>query len=207
MQPQIIQTIYTISNIDNGKFYIGKTSQKLGYRWHGHVNRARHGVDTYFYNAIRKYGEDKFVMEPLAYAYSDEEASELEKAWIAVLDATNKEVGYNSTFGGDGARHTEETKKKLSEIQKGRKPTPEALENLRKAMEPLYPLIGQNIKKAWAEGKFENKVKGHSDLMKKAWAEGRMKGNIGTKKSEEAKVKLSASLRLSWAKRKAEKSL
>src|SRR5208282_5521596 len=51
-----------------------------------------------------------------------------EEQWIRTLQTHERRFGYNSTFGGEGARHIPETKEKLSKAKlgkPGRKQTPE----------------------------------------------------------------------------------
>lgn len=62
----------------------------------------------------------------------------MEKILISGFDTQNPDFGYNILEGGSSARHTEETKKKISETHLGpknpmygRKHTPEEIENLR----------------------------------------------------------------------------
>ena len=56
--------IYAITNVENGKRYIGMTESSLARRWVEHKKAARHGsVKTALYNAMRLYGIDRFVCE------------------------------------------------------------------------------------------------------------------------------------------------
>lgn len=94
--------IYKITNKTNKKVYIGKTGRNLDVRWREHCSRASQGVNTYFYNAIRKYGENNFIIEKLEETEDSEKINELEQKWIILYDATNPKLGYNLTKGGDG---------------------------------------------------------------------------------------------------------
>lgn len=98
--------IYIITNDINDKVYIGLTRRSLSCRWKEHINKAilsendsRH--DTYFYKAIRKYGQEHFQIEELEYVEDDSILSDRECYWIAEYDSYKN--GYNSTVGGDGA--------------------------------------------------------------------------------------------------------
>ncbi len=52
--------IYKITNLTNGKIYVGQTRQKLSRRISGHVHsKKKFGIDA----AIRKYGIDNFKVE------------------------------------------------------------------------------------------------------------------------------------------------
>lgn len=94
--------LYKITNIHNGKIYIGKTY--IGYlnRWNRHVLdaiRNDRNNNYKFANAIRKYGKDAFKVEKLLDAEEDVlEQKEVE--YINLYDSYNN--GYNSTLGGEG---------------------------------------------------------------------------------------------------------
>lgn len=90
--------IYKITNKVNGKVYIGQTRYTLEFRWKQHIHKKD---NTYFHNAIKKYGPDNFQIELL------------EECPVEILDS--REVfyiakynsfkdGYNLTIGGDGKR-------------------------------------------------------------------------------------------------------
>ena len=57
--------IYRVTNKVNGHFYIGKTTKSLNERLNGHFYRAKHGSNTKLHNAMRKYGFDNFIIEPI----------------------------------------------------------------------------------------------------------------------------------------------
>ena len=118
--------IYRITNVFNGKVYIGKTHDTVASRWNQHCSLAKNGSKFYFHNAIRKYGAASFLVETLASASSKQELIELEKAFIISYESTNPSKGYNLTKGGEGGmsypgarnpffgkHHTETTKQIL----------------------------------------------------------------------------------------------
>lgn len=113
--------IYYAENISNGKRYIGQTVKSLAKRKSKHLAAAFiHGVDCKFYQALKKYGEDFFswgILEEI----SIEKLDEREAFWIRRYRTLFE--GYNMTEGGPtllGHKHTEETKKKISESMNGR---------------------------------------------------------------------------------------
>ena len=57
--------IYKYTNTHDLLAYIGKTGQPLQRRHQGHKYAAKRGINTYFGNAIRKYGIDSFILEVL----------------------------------------------------------------------------------------------------------------------------------------------
>jgi group I intron endonuclease len=90
--------IYLITNKDNGKYYVGKTTKSLEHRWARHLASSRNGKKGLLYNSIRKYGEEGFYIEELQKASNEEELNYLEKMWIFFLKANTRERGYNSTI-------------------------------------------------------------------------------------------------------------
>lgn len=107
----------------NNKVYIGITSQDPIRRWK--KDGSGYKLHTYFYNAIQKYGWDNFKHEILYSGLSKEEAEQKEIEMISFFDSTNKNHGYNMSFGGEsgsaGYKFTEEQKKYMSESHKGNK--------------------------------------------------------------------------------------
>lgn len=112
--------VYKIINKVNGKIYIGGTSQSANDRLREHKYKARNGMESPLYRAIREYGEDCFDAEVIEDCYSREELDNRERFWIANLGSTNPEIGYNSKAGGDIFYHTDLTKLKISRLHKGK---------------------------------------------------------------------------------------
>ena len=65
--------IYKITNLINGKIYVGKTEGTYIKRFETHKYNAKSGKEGYLYNAIRKYGEDNFVVDKIDEALTVEE--------------------------------------------------------------------------------------------------------------------------------------
>ena len=100
----------------NGKSYIGITSMCPKDRW---KNGKGYSHNTYFTNAIEKYGWDNFAHEILADGLTQEEAHEMEVELIKKHNTFDSNDGYNLTSGGEvGKQHTEETRRKQSELAK-----------------------------------------------------------------------------------------
>lgn len=110
--------VYKHINKINGKVYIGQTALNVERRW-----RNGKGYKTgVFKKAIEKYGWNNFEHIIVRDKLSKEEANLLEVSLIRKY----KELGicYNITDGGEGAygyKHTEESKKKISNRSKGKK--------------------------------------------------------------------------------------
>lgn len=104
--------VYCHTNKINGKRYIGITQNKPNRRWqngYGYKNR-----NSYFYNAIKKYGWENFEHIILEENLTRKEASEKEKYYIRLYNTNNENYGYNITSGGDNNF----TRNKLTEEQR-----------------------------------------------------------------------------------------
>lgn len=90
--------IYKITNKVNGMSYIGQTRYTVEFRWKQHQHKKD---NTYFHNAIQKYGVENFQVEILEECeYKDLDSKEI--FYIAKYNTFEK--GYNLTIGGDGRR-------------------------------------------------------------------------------------------------------
>jgi len=115
----------------NGKVYIGITSRKPEERWR--KNGSGYTTSPHFYSAIKKYGWENINHEIIKTGLTREEAWEMEKSLIAMYDSTNRNRGYNQTFGGEfGLKITPEIRRKLSERKIKYYSNPSAIEELRK---------------------------------------------------------------------------
>jgi group I intron endonuclease len=106
--------IYLVTNLVNGKKYIGQTRRGIERRWVDHCSAARTTPGYMLHRAIRKYGCEKFSVEKISVAKNQDELNRAEIAAIAQYDTTGKN-GYNLTSGGQaGARLTDESKARLA---------------------------------------------------------------------------------------------
>lgn len=135
-------TIYVHENKVNGKLYIGQTSQKVERRW---LNGEGYRTQSYFYNAIQKYGWNNFNHIILFENLSLDEANIIEEYLIKKYKTLDRKHGYNRKFGGEnyhvnvdaknrmskrhanfsgknnphyGKSHSEETRKRISQTKK-----------------------------------------------------------------------------------------
>jgi group I intron endonuclease len=110
--------IYIIKNIINGKLYVGQTDNPFG-RWSRHkYNSTRYKYPIYL--AMQKYGIDKFQFVPIENFTTQEEVDIAEIFWINLLETRNNKFGYNIKEGGSHGKHSEESKKKMSVIKRGK---------------------------------------------------------------------------------------
>lgn len=179
----------------SGKLYIGITCKKPEYRW----NRGEgYKTNVHFYNAIKKYGWDNISHEIIADGLSKEDACNMEIDLIARYRSNDPNIGYNKSTGGDisavGFKHTEESRKRMSEIKSGKNNpfygkhlTDEHKEHLRQALSGKNnPFYGKH----------------HSDESKRKRAE-KVKGMFagennpmyGKHHSEETVAKIKAALK------------
>lgn len=144
--------IYKITNTINNKVYIGCTVTSLEKRYYEHLYRCfKSDYKSKLYNAIKKYGEENFIIELI------EECNvnciyETEKKYIEQYDSFKN--GLNSTIGGEGCLgyiHSPEIRKKIS------KNTKEGNSHKGKTYEILYGKNGneekekrrESVKKYW----------------------------------------------------------
>lgn len=125
--------IYKITNLVNGKVYIGQTTKTVLDRWKKHLDAARYGkYQTYLYNAIRKYGVGSFTIDEIDIAKDHEDINNKECVWIEKLDSLNPN-GYNIRSGGNQSPFAQETKDKISASTKKQMQDPLARERISKA--------------------------------------------------------------------------
>lgn len=111
--------IYKIINKIDGKIYIGQTVQELNTRWIQHKCDAKtRGQNHVLYRAIRKHGIENFEIKMIAKCSSIGEMNHREEYYIKIFGCLAP-IGYNLAIGGGNKRHTEETKKKISDKKIG----------------------------------------------------------------------------------------
>lgn len=86
--------VYKITNLVNGKFYVGVTTQALSKRLGQHVGAIRRSTGP-LHSDIAEYGPSAFVIEPIAAFSSMEQGLEEERRFIAALSPA-----YNVLRGG-----------------------------------------------------------------------------------------------------------
>lgn len=95
--------IYVITNKENNKKYVGKTSQDIKIRFKEHLYRAAHHSHDYLplYAAINKYGFSSFSIELVEVVNDIEQLNNQEIFWIKEYHSLSP-FGYNVTLGGEG---------------------------------------------------------------------------------------------------------
>ena len=114
--------IYKITNLINGKSYIGKTLSTINERWNEHCRSVRRKCceKRPLYSAMNKYGIDNFKIEQIEEC-NDDIVNEREVYWIEYFGTFKN--GYNATIGGDGKHYLDydlicETYKQVQNIVK-----------------------------------------------------------------------------------------
>jgi len=108
--------IYKITNKATRKEYIGQTID-LDERWYQHKYKKRSNC-RYLKNAINKYGIEQFSFKLMCVCF-DEDMDVYEQQYMEVYNTLVPD-GYNLRKGGNGGKHHEETKQKISLALKGR---------------------------------------------------------------------------------------
>jgi group I intron endonuclease len=132
--------VYLATNRINGKRYIGATSKTLDLRRRGHLYQAKSGLRgcTRFYAAIRKHGSEAFEWSELRNCATFEEALIEERKLIAEIRPE-----YNLRPGGQGhcsspakprGPQSPDVIKKRADANRGKVPTAEHREKIRKAL-------------------------------------------------------------------------
>lgn len=177
--------IYKITNLVNGKVYIGQTYHTLKGRWVKHLSAATHGGDSCVHKALRKYGVENFSMEEVVSCENRDTANFLEILFIHVFDSLVPK-GYNLTEGGYGGLPSLETRVKMSLSHLG-KITPEEVKRKQSSSSKGKPKSEEhsaNISKGRKGIKFSEE---HIANLRAS--------HLGKKQSEEQKRKKGESLR------------
>ena len=160
----------------NGKRYYGITKQEPKRRWN---NGKSYKNNQHFTNAINKYGWDNIEHIVLFDSLAEHEAKELEQYYIQWYDTANRDYGYNISLGGDANNHSEETKKKMSDIHKGHIVSDETKKKISKNHADVsgenHPMYGKH----------------HSDETKKKISKNNSRFWKGKQLSEDTKKKMS----------------
>lgn len=109
-----------VHTFPNGKKYVGLTMQDVAKRWE---NGGGYKKCPKMWNALQKYGWNNVEHEVVAEGLTKEEAEALEIELIARYDSIRN--GYNADRGGNTTgTHSDETRAKISEANKGKHSTP-----------------------------------------------------------------------------------
>ena len=114
----IMYKVYKHTNTVNGKVYVGITSMDVKRRWE---NGNGYSKQQLFWRAIQKHGWHSFSHEILFDELSKQEAEQKEIELIAAYKSNDPKYGYNIQNGGNTlGKHSEGTRRKISESNKGK---------------------------------------------------------------------------------------
>lgn len=122
--------IYKITNPSN-KYYVG-SSEDILYRW-GRYKSLLCKTQTKLYNSIKKYGWDAHKVEVLEECPAEKLYS-LERAWGLFYNVLGQDTGLNCKLPGYGetkGQISDETRRKMSVAQKGKKISQEHIVKLK----------------------------------------------------------------------------
>lgn len=161
--------IYKITNLINGKIYIGKNKSN---------DPNYYGSGSLIKLAIEVHGKENFKKEILESCQSESDVNEREKFWIKKLQANVRHIGYNVTSGGDGGdtftnksdQEKEITRQKLSIASKS-------------ISDDTKNKHRENTKALWKNREYRNKV---STALKQTAAKSEYKNRFSVKMKEVA---------------------
>jgi group I intron endonuclease len=109
--------VYSITNLKNGKLYVGSTSLSFKARWAEHIREFRKGQNSpHLQAAWNRYGNDCFQFAVLEIT-EPENAVQREQFWLDHTKAFEEQVGYcicTKAESNRGIRHTVATKVLMS---------------------------------------------------------------------------------------------
>lgn len=112
-------SIYKITNLINGKIYIGQTTQDVEYRFSQHKRDKRSG--RHLFLSITSYGSENFLFEEIFVCQDRQSLDFYETFFINHFNSFTPN-GYNLTMGGEKKGVIgEETRRKMSQAKLGTK--------------------------------------------------------------------------------------
>lgn len=136
-------TIYLITNLINGKQYVGQTTQAAEKRFYRHL--TGHSKNMIIGKAIKKHGAENFEMSVLENCDSIEALNEREEFYIQSLN-TLIPNGYNVALGGNNRIMHEESKDKIRQKLKGVKKSEDHKRKVVEALSNLDPNFMDTIR-------------------------------------------------------------
>lgn len=120
--------IYVITNLLNGKQYVGQTHHTIQKRWKRHCWECTNS-NMPITQAIKKYGKENFKIELLEECVSQEDMNDREIYWAKHLN-TFSPNGYNLKAGKANGIVSDEVRIKIGEANRGKKRSVETIRRL-----------------------------------------------------------------------------
>lgn len=220
--------LYLLTNLANGKVYVGQTIHTVDHRWKAHQSVAKTcRKKGRLYAAIRKYGAASFRVEEIAKVQDLALLSIYEQRVIEIMESTNPAFGYNMTNGGEqwipnteqreaisarmkgnkhavGSKWTEEHRRNQSERLKALPPIalgiPKSMETRRRMSESGKRRMQSLVLRTLTQQMgHANKGRKHTETAKANMAQ----SHVGGKRSPETKQKMSEARKRWWEKQSA----
>ena len=113
---------YLITNLINGKQYVGDHSTE---NMTDSLTKNYKGSGDIIKKALKKYGRENFKREILEYFDTKEESFKSQEKYIRLYETHVSQNGYNISWTGGtdgfGGKHSDESKRKMSENNSGMK--------------------------------------------------------------------------------------
>lgn len=176
--------IYKITNLINGKIYIGKDTVS---------DKNYYGSGLLIKRAIDKNGIENFKKEIIEECKNNDELCIREKYWIEKYNSNNLEIGYNISKGGDGGDtfsnnpNKEKIRLKISNARKGKKYEDFLpIEKVIQYKERLGKKVSERLK-----GKKLEELYGVEKASKIKEKQSKIQRYLNSKKPKKIKIKLS----------------
>ena len=113
--------IYRVTNLQNGKIYIGGTVDKVKQRFAAHISSLRRDKhnNAHFQSAWNKYGEKAFLFEIVEtiFVKDKEYINQREQWWIDYYQSYKPELGYNIDKKAGRREFTREQKEYAAKLK------------------------------------------------------------------------------------------
>lgn len=140
--------IYRITNVLNGKVYIGQTRNSPQHRFDQHIREARSKRKNYgiFHDALLEYGADNFIVDLIESVEDKHVADERERFWISEYHSDRPENGYNCDSGGiGGGEKNDITKRKIGDTTLDKWKDPDKAARMREGLRKGTETVKNNI--------------------------------------------------------------
>jgi group I intron endonuclease len=194
--------IYQIKNLTNNKIYIG-SSVDIKARWAGHrsdlKNKKHHS--KHLQRSWELHGSNAFEFMILEVVKDSELLLEREQHYLDTLRPYEREVGYNNCREAGrptGYKHSEETRRKMSETKKGHKHSEETKRKIGISQKGKHISDETKIKQSISAKKRWKRTDACTEETRKKMSEahkGRKPWNKGIKTPQEVKDKISKTLK------------